>query len=296
MIVAKLYGGLGNQMFQYCAARSLAKQKETVFLDTKFYEENASDTDSFVARNYELGIFKNLKSRKASGLRYAIFTGKSFLTKAIRARLKPLFQYLHHPGTSYIPLIHYAKSRHVYLDGYFQSEKYFSDKRDFILSEFKFPPLDEENKLTVMKINSALNAVSVHIRRGDYLIPNINSIHGILSLNYHHQALSILRGRYESLQIFVFSDDIEWAKQNLNTGGLSAHFLDNNHGDDSWKDMALMTHCRHHIIANSSFSWWGAWLSTRGGDVFAPYNWFVSPFEFEINDIVPRHWTVLRYE
>ncbi|TFF40878.1 alpha-1,2-fucosyltransferase [Mucilaginibacter psychrotolerans] len=296
MIVAKLYGGLGNQMFQYSAARGLAKPNETVYLDTKFYTENAKDTESFIARSYELHIFKNLKSSRASGLRYAIFTGKSFLIKAIRARLKPLFQHLHHQGTGYISFTEYVKSQHLYLDGYFQSEKYFSDKRQAILSEFEFPPLDEDNKLIASKMLSAENAVNFHIRRGDYLIPNINSIHGILPLSYYHKALDILKSRYGHLVVFVFSDDVPWAKKNVNTDGLEVIFIERNSAEHSWKDMALMTYCKHHIIANSSFSWWGAWLSTRRGDVFAPYNWFVPPFEFDINDIVPSQWTVLRYE
>jgi hypothetical protein len=283
-------------MFQYAAGRRLLKNKNLLYLDTQFYADNSTSTDYFAARNYELKLFKKIKALHPGKWRLSLFLGSAFYLKLLRKAFPSFAQYFHHPGTKYIPLDARIKSRHVYIDGYFQSEKYFSSKREAILNEFTFPPLDEENRLIAQKMNSSVNSVSLHIRRGDYLKSNINSVHGTLPLSYYEKALGLLQGRHPDITLFVFSDDMPWVKKNLSTNCVDTLFIENNYGVDSWKDMALMANCKHHIIANSSFSWWGAWLATKGGEVYAPYNWFQPSVEFDINDIIPKSWTVVYYE
>ena len=139
----------------------------------------------------------------------------------------------------------------------------------------------------------APNAVSIHLRRGDYLkSEKVLSIHGVLSFSYYQKALHLLELTSNDLELFIFSEDIEWAKTKFK--GYKAHFFDYNRGVNSWKDMALMTYCKHHIIANSSFSWWGAWLSKNSGIIFAPAAWFnPSNVTFNIQDFIPNNWTIL---
>ena len=283
-------------MFQYAAARSVSKKDNTIYLDTQFYAEDISKSAHNTARNYELKLFKKIRARHVKKWRLKLLLGSAYYLKILRRVIPSLVQYFHHPGARYIALAPQIKARHVYIDGYFQSEKYFVHNRERVLNDFAFPQLDEKNRLIIQKIENAANAVSLHIRRGDYLKPNIKGIHGILPISYYYKALGLIQEKYPQITLFVFSDDMPWVKENLHTNGLDIVFIENNQGDDSWKDMALMAHCKHHIIANSSFSWWGAWLATKNGEKYAAYNWFQPAIDFDINDIVPKNWTVVYYE
>ncbi|OOQ58068.1 alpha-1,2-fucosyltransferase [Mucilaginibacter pedocola] len=296
MVIVKIFGGLGNQMFQYATARAFANTGDKLYIDDQFYTDNHNATELYASRSYQLGLFKGITAQQASQKQIALFFCKGLYLRLVRSYLKRLIRYFHHPGSRFTSLQQLAATRNVYLDGYFQSEKYFVSVRDTLLREFSFPRLDKSNFFIANKMEAADNSVSVHIRRGDYLLPAISGVHGVLPLSYYRTALGILKNRHQNLSLFIFSDDIDWAQQHLDTFGLNTVFVEGNHGDESWKDMALMSACKHHIIANSSFSWWGAWLSTRGGEVLAPYNWFMPDVDFDINDIIPSHWSVVQYE
>lgn len=290
-VIIKLQGGLGNQMFQYAAARGLINEREQVGLDTSFLLTHSTDTEHFTAREFELGIFRNLSVYNAPSNAMSLFKSQTVYYKLLRTFQKRKPVYIQQLDTNYITLPNSSQYQ-LYLDGYFQSAKYFEHIREQLLNEFQFPGTDDENNALKAGINNG-NAVSIHIRRGDYARSGvIEAVHGLLPLSYYMQALAWLNAKYDQLSYYVFSDDISWAKENLNLE--HAHFIGHNTGRDSWKDMALMTQCTHHIIANSSFSWWGAWLSQNNGAVLAPAQWFnAQHVKFDIHDYVPDQWTII---
>jgi hypothetical protein len=189
--------------------------------------------------------------------------------------------------------VYFKKNKNIYFNGYFQSEKYFIKRREDLLKIFKFPKLDDKNEGIKTKISNHQNSVSIHIRRGDYLKDEIKKYHGILDEDYYNSAIKIIQEKYKDAQFFVFSDDENFVKKKYNH--LENFNIIEGNTENSWKDMALMTYCKHHVIANSSFSWWGAWLSSAENSLkIAPKNWFNPQFAmFDINDFIPKNWIKL---
>jgi hypothetical protein len=174
----------------------------------------------------------------------------------------------------------------VYLAGCWQSERYFKDIEDVIRREFtvKIKP-DANNERTTALINS-VNAVSLHIRRDDYVT---NQRHGTCALAYYQQAVEIISRKVSSPYFFVFCDDILWAKENLKLKYPTV-FISHNDAAKDFEDLRLMTQCSHHITANSTFSWWGAWLNKKYDKiVIAPGKWF-NDEGINTKDLIPEGW------
>jgi hypothetical protein len=179
-----------------------------------------------------------------------------------------------------------------YLMGYWQSEKYFSAISEQIREDFSFRlAINNQNTQLAFKI-SQHNAVSLHIRRGDYANnPTVTATHGLCPISYYHNAIEYIAHRVKQPYFFIFSDDIVWAKENLKMD-LHSTYIDHNQGAESYNDMRLMSLCRHHIIANSSFSWWGAWLNPNIDKIaIAPKQWFVK--DVNTQDLIPKDWVRL---
>jgi hypothetical protein len=178
----------------------------------------------------------------------------------------------------------------TYLDGYWQSERYFVDARDVICRELTLP--DEPNAANaswLARIRSS-NAVCVHVRRGDYLTPTYLAHHGICSVDYYERAMRLAAERTENPTFFVFSDDLAWAREHI--VGSNIAFVDANPAEAAHDELRLMSACRHHIIANSSLSWWGAWLAHHDGQiVVGPDPWFSA--RNETPDLFPGSWLAL---
>ena len=177
----------------------------------------------------------------------------------------------------------------VYLDGFWQSEKYFLDIEAILRKEFSLREPPSFRSLGLAKQITPSNAVSIHIRRGDYLAQDKIAFHGVCSLDYYLAAVTIISRRISSPHFFVFSDDHEWAEKNLKLSYpiTFAHDSDNK---KPYEDIWAMSLCSHHIIANSSFSWWGAWLSANPDKfVIAPKQWFRLQ-TMDAKDIVPERW------
>jgi hypothetical protein len=295
MILVKLQGGLGNQLFQYAAGRSLIAENENVYLDHNFFNTGTS-TNEFIARRFELGIFKNLKVKKAGNAELDLFLSKSFKYRKLRCVEKKTV-IISQQENEFIDFEKLKQKGNIYLIGFFQSEKYFLRLRNQLLHELQFPGLDNKNLSIKNSIQSTSNPVSIHIRRTDYLIPRVSKVHGVLPLTYYYRALDELKKRFHRLDLFFFSDDIDWVIKNFRYEHPNKYYVSGNSDNDSWKDMALMSYCKHHIVANSSFSWWGAWLSTSDGLNFAPYKW-VNPeyMQLGINDFIPEKWQKVYYE
>lgn len=287
MIILKIQGGLGNQLFQYATGRaiSIANNAELV-LDLSWFE---NQIEINTKRVYELGAFK-IKGRVVRG-------DEIFWCRIHQNRILSKLRFLHREWThikekdQLLNEKSLEKFDHVYLDGYWQSYRYFDQVFHAIREEFA-PIIDPSpaDAILIERINS-LNSVSVHIRRGDYVTnPRAASFHGLCSLEYYQMAMSRLEKQIACPHYFIFSDDIEWAKKNIHIEP-GVTFMESTEGRSSVDDLRLMSLCKHNIIANSSFSWWAAWLNFNPDKlVFAPKKWFVneSP-EF----LIPKDWIVL---
>jgi len=178
----------------------------------------------------------------------------------------------------------------VCLDGYWQSERYFKDVADIIRDALKVTlPMTGRN-LDLSRRIGDVDAVSLHVRRGDYLIDQqVLEWHGVCGLDYYRQAIDYIVDWVKRPEFFVFSDEPEWAKAHLEFDH-PVTFIDHNPPDKGYEDLRLMTICRHHIVANSSFSWWGAWLASSNDQiVLAPHKWFATD-ELDASDIYPANW------
>lgn len=288
MIVVKLWGGLGNQMFQYAVAYA---QKQKVFIDLRYLLKNNKTTETFTKRDFELTLFPNLKYERYGLLQKIIFRIRCEWQAFPGKKSKSPFV-VEQTGSEYVAI---PQKSDMYLNGFFQSERYFVQMREEILNVFQFPELDPINQQIAGQIQSSSHSVALHIRRGDYLKPEALEIHGVLPLEYYSEALQIIYRKTPSSgrRIILFSDDPEFARQNFQHLE-NAIFVEGNE-NAGWKDMALMSLCRHHIIANSSFSWWGAWLSKQPDPInIASKNWFnPNTTNFDIQVFIPENWLTL---
>ncbi len=289
MIIVKLIGGLGNQMFQYALGKKLAlKSQDELFLDCSFFSEKGAHTP----REFELDVF-NLSARIADQQRLELFhpQTKSRLQSLI-GRLFPVnqsYKIVNERGHEFHPEVLEIVGD-IHLIGYWQTELYFADVRDELLRDFHFATTLSEKNLELANEIRSSNSVSVHIRRGDYVSnESAKTFHGLCDIPYYKRGIEYLERSEKALAFFVFSDDIEWARENLEISAPTT-FIDHNKGKQSYDDMRLMSMCKHHIIANSSFSWWGAWLNPSGSKkVIAPQQWFLDS-TINTRDIIPKAW------
>jgi hypothetical protein len=297
MVIAEISGGLGNQMFQYAAARSLAiKLNAPLYLDLIGYEYKKDDPFN-TPRPFELDRF---------------CTSFELLTPALRkqlihaSRFQKLILLLKGQKPKWYKQKTFAYDNSweqlegpVYLSGLWQTEKYFINHADIIRKDFVFKqPLDTKTISCLNEIKNC-NSVSVHFRRGDYVrTKEVNAFHGTPPVTYYQKAVQKILAEKPDSRFFVFSDDPEWVRENFLPYYPDSILVDWNNGTDSWKDMLLMQSCLHNIIANSSFSWWGAWLNQNPGKIcIAPSPWFQHTDEFyTYDDVVPPNWKKIKYD
>jgi hypothetical protein len=292
MIVARMDGGLGNQMFQYAMARILAQKNNTsLLLDRSFFDQTEKRL-GHTPRKFELAVFNNSYTF-ASTTALLFFKQLSVFNK-IKRELG--FNY---PKMYQEPSFRYDEKvlrlqKPVYVRGFFQSYQYFKGHENLIRELFAFPiaTLDEENRNVLANIKNT-NAIGIHIRRGDYVNDaTIQHYHSNCSLDYYLKAISLLTEKGNDFTLFFFSDDSDWVKEQFGDLPYPKQFIDYNSGENSWKDMFLMSSCNHNIIANSSFSWWAAWLNENPEKVvIAPKKWFAkSEEELNTSDLTPPVW------
>lgn len=275
MIGVCLQGGLGNQMFQYAAARALAAKHDTkVILDLSWYDRQF--TDGTTPRHYELGCF-------------ALDASVKKMDQTFRSRLH---QKLSHKYTE--PHFHFDPAfkgfpGRTQLSGYFQSEQYFRDIRPTLLQDFTWKNAPSgKNEQLLTRIQKNPSSVSVHVRRGDYVSNSAAArMHGLTGVEYYRRAEEYVSKHVKNPQLFVFSDDPDWCKKNLKFTHPTTYV---SHNADGAEDLRLMQACGHNIIANSSFSWWGAWLNRNANKVIvAPKRWFLHT-ESNTKDVIPKAW------
>ncbi len=314
MIIIRITSGLGNQLFQYATARSLANRHNTIVkIDTIYYYDNK-------LRNFALDLFqipinkvtihdllkiyplegilllllKPIIGKRATGkiilwieqriLRYQSNYNKPSVNNQSLIKKNILIQRYYHFDEEIIN----AKNN-IYMIGYFQSWKYFHNIRQVLIKEIelKKPFLNLKNLLE--KIVNC-EAVSIHVRRGDYYSdPNNRRLFEVFDLCYFQNAINLIKKKIVSPIFFIFSDDIEWVKKNLKISE-QIEFIENCNIDNPAEDLILMSKCKHNIISNSSFSWWSAYLNQNPDKIIiAPKKWLTAN-EYNTKDLLLPEW------
>jgi hypothetical protein len=282
MVISRIYGGLGNQLFQYAAGRALALHHGTkLLLDVGKFDEYklrhfdlaALHTELTIAKPDELipyfnrNVFQKIRDNIAPMSQRKVFKQKKF-------RFDPRF---------------FSLPAEIYIQGYWQSEKFFAPVADTIRREFTVRAEHIEKVRALADRIRGEEAVSMHIRRGDYTNKEIMERHGILPESYYQQAIALLRERYHGLRFYFFSDDMQWVKDKFAID--NAEFVSGAYTSTHFEDFYLMSCCRHNIIANSSFSWWAAWLNANPAKtVIASRQWFGEKGPKDTQDLIPASW------
>ncbi|NII84686.1 MULTISPECIES: alpha-1,2-fucosyltransferase [unclassified Pedobacter] len=284
MKIVKLLGGLGNQMFQYAFYRSLQNSDLKVYADLSDFEEYP------LHNGYELERIFNLNVKTPSEFILNLFRPNQ--SKWIFRKLKRILNLKNTyraEENEFMFDASFLNNANNYYFGYWQNEGYFLNIADKIRDDFKFPEIKGVENQTVMQQIINNESVAIHVRRGDYLKDPL--LGNICNLDYYEQAILSINSKIKNVQFFVFSDDITWCKQNLKLENVT--YIDWNKKNNSYIDMQLMSNCKHNIIANSSFSWWGAWLNNNTGKmVIAPKKW-TNNRSVDDTDICPKNWIKL---
>jgi hypothetical protein len=279
LIIVKIFGGLGNQLFQYAAARALSlRSNATLKLDItdslikddrqRIYGLHHFNIKENIATSEEI---ENLLSRN----RWLQKRSKYLQNKIGIALHKTWWNQTYVYQSQYDRAIMGSVTRDVYLNGYWQKEEFFKQYRPLLLEELSVKAKPDPVNSSLIEKMSKVNAVSLHVRRGDAVTNAVSvKIYKLPSLGYYQQAINMIRDKVSNPHLFIFSDDIPWCRENLDTG-LPMEFIDHNGDDRNYEDIRLMSHCKHHITANSTFSWWGAWLNPSADKlIITPEKWF----------------------
>jgi hypothetical protein len=288
MIISQLQGGLGNQMFQYAFARRLAYERNVLMkMETSLF-------DVIPDRTYKLDHF-NIQESFANTKDLALF----------RRRYKPL-QWIARLGINQLRYTNVIEQNmfsfdpgvlripgHLLLKGYWQQEQYFAPITSILRKEFTFKQEPDAANKTMSEHIQTAQAISLHVRRGDYVNdPRITNAHGLTPITYYQQALEKITATVNNPHIFVFSDDVDWVRHNL-AFDYPVTYVDFNQAEKDYEDLRLMSLCKHHVINNSSFSWWGAWLGNHPDQiVVAPSQWMRQP-DIHASQVVPVHWHII---
>ncbi|MEK7628426.1 MAG: alpha-1,2-fucosyltransferase [Patescibacteria group bacterium] len=255
MIIAKLQGGLGNQMFQYAFGRALAIRQGTKL---------KLDVTMFPAYKYHNRMIDHLNitapfATDLEVIRFSIYRRRpEWPLKILNPLLRNPKKYVNESSFYFTPTLLETKSPCL-VDGYWLCEKYFLDIEDTIRHEFTIrSPLNEFSKKMASKIRLATHPIMLHVRRADYATDYVK-VHGTLSPAYYERAFSLMRERVPDASYFIFSDDPEWARTHIHPDAPTEYIGQG--ADFNYLDLYLMSLCEHFILANSTFSWWGAWLS-----------------------------------
>jgi hypothetical protein len=289
-IIAQLQGGLGNQLFQYATARAIAHKRHcSVLLDhswfTKEYED-VTPREFLLAKLHTKGIPTSLES----------IVKKPKRIRKIFQSLWPTSTYIytekcHYKFDSQLERAPTFATQNLYLIGYWQSYRYFESIKKILQAEISPKiPLDAHYQNYLKQILASTSAM-VHIRRGDYVhLASASKVHGFIGLNYYERGMTTLLERNPDIHFFVFSDDPDWAKENLPYQERITFIQSLENSDAVIQELELMTHCQDHLIANSSLSWWAAWLGKSSNNiVICPSHW-TNDLTINWDDLLPANW------
>ena len=290
MIIVVLMGGLGNQLFQYAAARSLADRTMGALRFDLSAMGRHSTTRPFLLHHFRVrGAVTRVMSQE-----FLCATLKSPISRLMQRHYRRCMHYCftemkEKPDLRFEPALLAARGN-VVLSGYWQSETYFADDAVRIRGDLALRHEPDAATRACLRQIRQCDSVSIHVRRGDYVSDQQTAaFHGICSVEYYHGAMRHIAARIERPQFFVFSDDPEWARANIRSS-VPTTYVSHNDATRPHEDLRLMSACKHHIIANSSLSWWGAWLNPAMDKiVVAPRRWCLSP-EWNTTNVVPASW------
>ena len=285
MIIVQLSGGLGNQMFQYAAGLEVARRNKVEL------KVDVSGVATDKLRNLELNNFQT-EPELATETELAAVIPRGLFEKVWQLTRTKNKRTWHRERSFFYDPSFEAIGPNAYLKGYFQSEKYFQHVQDELRSAFQLKASLTDRLAGVSDGLRKQLSVSVHIRRADYLRPEIRKIHGLLSVEYYLEAIRRIKTQYPQAIFYFFSDDITWVSENFKIPG--AVMASSLYSRSALDDFYLMSQCQHNIIANSSFSWWCAWLNNNPTkQVIAPRMWFASRAD-DNADRIPVQWTSLQ--
>jgi hypothetical protein len=260
-------GGMGNQMFQYAFGQVLGNK---VKYDISWFDEVKNNKNA-TQREYELD-FWNINPSLITSTRICGFIKRK--------------KYIENPENIYN--LELLKIKNGVIEGYFQVAQYYEPIRERLLKDFIPRNKPNAKNQKILDLIHRTNSVSIHVRRGDYV--KLQHIHGLCDMDYYTRAVGFITNNVKNPHFFIFSDDSKWVIDNLKLD-FPYTVVDINHGRDSAWDIWLMANCKHNIVANSSFSWWGAWLNQNPDKiVIAPKQWFADGRE---TDILPCQWQKL---
>lgn len=287
MVIVKIMGGLGNQLFQYAFGKYLEiHTQDQVKYDVNVHIKNKN----FTQRDLDIDYFKVQLPFCATSEKktYVFFKNEGFFRR-IERKLAQKFPYLHR---------HYKVQKNAhsnefmlesdsYYEGYWQYSEYLDEVREGILQEIKPNALFYEKHASVLRKMQESNSVAIHIRRGDYISIKVNAdLFEVCDMEYYAAAMQLIESRISNPRYFVFTQDTEWAQENFK--GNDYEFIQGNSAID---DMLLISFCKNQIIANSTFSWWGAWLNQQENKVVvAPKKWYKGLRNKQTHALFPNTW------
>lgn len=285
MIIVKMWGGLGNQLFQYAFGIAMAKKNNTsVSFDASFYDKQPRHVGK---RNLDI-LKLNSEIHMTDEIGSLIqFLENRYVNKAIRVFPKFCLSYkeggfVKETGHKFLPwLLEPNSFDNYYFDGYWQSEKYFFNERSLILKLFnQYKQSDYCRQICTAEKNA--NSVAIHVRRGDYYKKGIGYK---VREGYYQEAIKYMVEKVENPIVFVFSDDLEWMKKQEYLQNINCVFVENMGENAAIEDIICMSKCKHGIMSSSTFSWWGNWLR-NGADsiVIAPTGFYCN------SDFIPERW------
>jgi hypothetical protein len=297
MICVCLSGGLGNQMFQYALAKSLSLRNNcSILLDTSELLDQ-SKLKLEIVRSLELEIF-DIPAKVASvndlrNYKPIFFRILNSIACRLGFRGLTLSSYYIEQNFLFDKRV-FDLRKNCFISGFWQSPLYFNHIESLIRKDFQFKNVDGKANIIYLNNITKFNSVSIHFRRGDFLNSELHGIHGTCSIDYYQSAISYIKSKIFSPVFFIFSDDVPWVQSNIKLEA-DIHFVTGNNFEKSYLDMYLMSQCQHNIIANSSFSWWGAWLNDNPSKiVIAPKIWFVDKnLNKQTGDLIPDTWVRL---
>lgn len=272
--IVRIRGGLGNQMFQYAFYRNLKEKYKNVKLDISIFKKykfyNGYELKRVFGINADIASKEEIKDLIKNNSNETYFKERRF---------------------SFDNKV-FTLEGDIYYDGYWQSEKYFKDIESIIRKDYEFKNSLKYKSLDAAREIEKVNSVSLNIRRGDYVTnKEVAKIHGgICTKKYYYTAVQIIKELVSDPVFFIFSDDINWVKDNISIKGNKVIYVDWTTIKNCYLDMQLMSLCNHNIIANSSFSWWAAWLNTNNNKIIiTPSKWF-NDNTIDIKDLIPDTW------
>ncbi len=289
LIIVKLKGGLGNQMFQYALGKSLALYYDKPLkIDADYIKNN----EGYVPRDFSLSKF-NIELdlyQEADKERVGFILKNNFLAKKLRNYFLKKGKYkgkyiIENPDNIglFKKELFENHNESMYIDGYWQSYLYFNDIKECLIKEFNLKPEHTKEMMGITQRINETNSIAVHIRRGDYV-----NLGWTLDTTYYKKAIEEIVENVENPEFYVFSDDTDWVKNNLQELDNATFIGEYNLFD--YQELWLMSKCKHNIISNSTFSWWGAWLNQNDHQVVVSPSTWINGMSLETTSLIPDSW------